>query len=110
MPENDSFWWRITHLEPAIFKGLILALVGILASFGVHVSEAVPDSLIGFIIAALALIQAVWVRRSVTPNAKVVSYVGSDGHTLRAGEATTTAGDAAVIAAARTGGRHRAEE
>lgn len=109
MPE-ESFWWRITHLEPAIFKGLILSLVGILAAFGVHVSDAVPDGLIGFIIAGLAFAQALWTRRSVTPNAKVVAYVDNDGTTLRAGEATTSADAGTILAAARTGGRHRAEE
>lgn len=109
MPENDSFWWRITHLEPAIFKGLILSLVGILTAFGVHVSDAIPDSLIGFIVVALAFAQAMWTRKSVTPNAKVVSYVDNHGN-LTPGEATTLAGDAAILSAARTGGRHRAEE
>lgn len=111
MPE-DSFWWRLTHLEPAIFKGVILAVVGILAAFGVHVSEAIPDSLIGFLIAALALVQAAWVRKSVTPNAKVVAYTEdpqTPGSRIRPGEAVTAADDATILVAARTPGRHRAE-
>lgn len=104
---QDNFIWRLTHLNPAVYKGLVLAVVWVLASVGVAVSPNVPDSIIGLIAAVLAVVQALWTRGSVTPNAKVVSYladpVNAPQH-ISPGEAVTTASDRAIISAAKNSG------
>lgn len=110
MNEN-SFWWKLTHLEPAIVRGFIVAVVGLLSAFGVLISPEIPDQLIVFIGAITAMIQALWTRAAVTPNAKVVVYTEDPTDaTVYAGEASTNASDNAVLAAARTTyeGEHRA--
>jgi len=72
---KTSFWYRLVHLNPALFRGLIMAVVLLLAAVGVKVSPAIPDATIGFLAALFALIQALWTAPAVTPNEKVVVYV-----------------------------------
>ena len=101
--ENDNFWYRLTKLDPAIYRGLIIAAVALLASVGVIISPGVPDALIGFIWAVSALVQAVWTRQAVTANAKVAVLVPdpvNNPQIVVAGEAITTAPNAAIISAA----------
>ena len=106
MEPQDTFWWRLTHLEPAVYKGLVVAIVGLLAALGVAVAPAVPDGVIGVIIAAMALAQSVWTRRGVTPNAKVVAYLPDPNNSsnIMAGEAVTTASDNRILSAAKSAG------
>src|SRR3954466_2227888 len=103
MDPQDSFWWRLTHLEPAVYKGLVTAIVGLLVTLGVVISPNVPDQLITVIVAAMAVVQALWTRGSVTPNAKVVVALSNafEPHRVVAGEATTTASDSAILEAAK---------
>ena len=103
---KDTFWWRFANLNPAIYKGLIVAVFAVLASVGIAVSPDIPDQLIGLIVAITAMLQALWTRESVTPNAKVVSYLDdpSKPKAILPGEAVTTATDAAIIIAARDSG------
>lgn len=103
---ENTFWWRLTHLEPAIYKGIIVGLVGLLAAFGVVISPELPDQLLFFITAAMTLVQALWTKASVTPNAKVLAYLADPAKpkVITSGEAMTTATDAAIITAVREQG------
>lgn len=73
-PENPSIWWKFIHLNPAILRGVIIALFAVLAAGGLIVNGKLQDSIIAFIGAAFALIQAIWTHGAVTPNQKVVAY------------------------------------
>lgn len=107
-PGEDTFMWRLVHLNPVIWKGVIVAVIAALAAFGVHLSPAIPDALDGLIAAVAVLAQTLWVRPSVTPNAQVVALlpdpVNAPG-AIVAGDAVTTAPDHAVVAAAREAGK-----
>lgn len=88
-PRSTSIWYKIINLEPALWKGLIVAVVATLLSVGIKVSPDFSDNLIGLVVAVAAIYQALWTRESVVPEAKVVAYV--DGNEiLRAGPAVPT--------------------
>jgi len=103
--QNDNFWYRLTKLDPAVFRGLIVSVVALLASVGVAISPGVPDALIAFIVVVVPLAQALWTRPAVTPNARVSVYLPdpiNEPEVVEAGEAVTTASDSAIIEAATT--------
>lgn len=101
---QDTFWWRLVNLDPAVYRGIIMAVVLLLASLGIAVSDDIPVSVIGAVAALFALIQAMWTKSAVVPNAKVLAYlpdpVDRPG-VVHAGAAVTTASDDAVLDAAR---------
>jgi hypothetical protein len=106
MEPQDTFWWRLVHLDPAVFRGLVVAIVGLLATLGVAVAPGLPDSLIVVIVMGMAVIQGLWTRNGVTPNAKVVTYLAdpSKPSAILPGDATTTASDSKILTAARASG------
>jgi hypothetical protein len=104
MNPNDNLWYRVTKLEPAVWRGLIVAIVALLGSIGVAISPGLPDALIGFIVVAVPLVQALWTRPAVTANARVSVYVPdpvNNPQIVEAGEATTTASNAEIVVAAK---------
>lgn len=104
---TDTFWWKLVHLDPTLLRGLIMAAVLLLSSLGILVSPEVPNSLIGFIATALAIVQALWTRPAVTPNAKVAVVVPDPVNApeiVEAGDATTTATTKDIVEAARASG------
>lgn len=88
-PKSSSVWYKIVHLEPALWRGLIVAVFTMLASFGILVSDDVPDNLISLVLALAAIIQALWTRQAVVPEDKVVVWK-DERQNLRAGEAVPT--------------------
>lgn len=106
MEPQDSFWWRLTHLDPAVYKAVVVAVVGLLVALGIKVAPGVPDQVILLVVALAAVVQGLWTRKGVTPNAKVVAYLPDPfvPHAIEAGEAATTASDAAILEAAKTAG------
>lgn len=86
---RPSFLWKLVHLDPAVYRALIIAVFGILASIGVVVSDQVPDQVLVLILALLPLIQGVWTRDAVVPEEKVVLYSNDpqNGLQLVAGKA-----------------------
>lgn len=98
MAHNDSnaspsMLYRFTHLEPSVYRGIIVAIFGVLASFGVVVSDSIPDQVIVLVLAILPLIQAAWSRAGVVPKDKVVAYIedpytSTGRHSVKAGPAT----------------------
>lgn len=104
---SNSLWYRLVHLNPTLWRGLVVAVVALLLSVGVKVSPEIPDNVILFITALAAVLQALWTKPAVTANAKVVAFLPdpvNEPATVCPGEAVTTASDRAVIDAARTSG------
>lgn len=89
LPQSPSFWYRLVHLEPVLWKGLVVAVFALVGSLGVIYTEALPDQIVGFIVALAAIIQVLWVRPSVIPAEKVVLYSNdpANGLQLKAGPA-----------------------
>lgn len=104
MDPNNSLWYRLTKLEPAVYRGLIVAVVAILATVGVSIAPGLPDQIIALIWAVSAIVQALWTRQSVTANAKVAVSVPDPVNApqvVEAGEAMTTAPDKQILEAAK---------
>lgn len=101
---KPGFWYRLVHLDPALFRGLVVAVVALLASVGIVVSPALADNLVLVVVALAALVQALWTKPAVTPNEKVVVYVPDPvkkPDELAPGQATVVATDREIIKAAR---------
>lgn len=105
---KTGFWYRLVHLNPALFRGLIMATVLLLVAVGVKISPDLPDILIGWVAAVLAIVQALWTVPSVTPNEKVVVYVPDpvkQPDEVASGDANAgLATNQEIIEAARSGG------
>jgi hypothetical protein len=71
---RDTFWWRLLHLNPVLFRTAVVTIVALLAMAGVLVSPTLPDTLTAAVTAIAALGGALWSRDGVTPNDKVVVY------------------------------------
>jgi hypothetical protein len=74
IPDNPSWLWRMTHLEPSVYAGSISAIVLILGAVGLVISGKDVSAITGGVAAAIGIVQAVWTRKKVTANAKVVVY------------------------------------
>lgn len=71
---NDNFWWRLTHLNPVLFRSAVTAVMALLLSLGIVIAPAIPDNLVNAVWAIAALVGALWSREGVVPNDKVVVY------------------------------------
>lgn len=79
---------RVLALEPALVRGVIVAVVGLAAYFGLDWAaggEQVGSVVFG-LIAVLAAVQALWTKAAVVPVAKAAAILRSDGQ-LEAGPA-----------------------
>lgn len=87
--QSPSFWYKLVHMQPALWHGLVVAVFALLASLGVVVSPEIPDQLVGVIVAVAALVQALWTKSTVVPEEKVVAYVEKpwSGQQIKAGKA-----------------------
>jgi hypothetical protein len=74
IPEDAGFWWKLIHLNPALWRALIVAVAGILAYLGIGFAVGFQDSVFGLIVAVIAIVQGVWTKGAVTANKKVVVY------------------------------------
>lgn len=104
---QDSIWWKLVHLDPALFRGLVIAVITVLGAFGILISPDLTDSLVGVLVAGMAVVQALWTRAGVTANARVAVVVPDPvnaPNTVAPGEAATSAPVEEIIEAARTSG------
>lgn len=104
---KPSFWWKLVNLNPALLRGLVMAVVMVLGTAGILVSPDLADGLIGAWVAVAAVVQALWTRNGVTANAKVVVIAPDPVNapdTVAPGEAVTEASSTDIIEAARTSG------
>lgn len=78
--------------EPALVRGVVLAVLGLLATLGVswgaNVDKETLGAIVGFVVVVMPLVQGLWTRFAVTSNKKVVAQVTSDGAVV-AGDAST---------------------
>lgn len=72
VPENPGFLWRLVHLNPALYRGFVVAAVMIAGAFGLAVSDNLVNAIVLGLTAVAAIVQAIWTRSSVTANKKVV--------------------------------------
>lgn len=102
-----QFWWRLIHLEPTILRGAITGIVGLAGALGILLNSDLPDTILGFWVPLMALMQVLLTRPAVTANARVVVEAPnpvSDPGTVVAGEAVTTASSAEILDAAKLAG------
>lgn len=104
MDDKTSAWWRFVHLDPLLFRAAVVAVVAVLGAVGIFLDPSIPDTVVTAWVALAAVVQVVWARPSVTANAKVVSLLPDPAvpHVIAAGEAVTTASNAAILDAAQT--------
>ncbi len=83
--------------EPAMIRGVVVAVLGLLTTLGVSWAAELDKDTIGAIVTVLVVLvplaQALWTRFAVTANRKIVSRVTSRG--------TVVAGDAAAAPTGR---------
>lgn len=104
---QDNIWWKLVHLDPALFRGLVIAVITVLGAFGILISPDLTDSLVGVLVAVMAVAQALWTRAGVTANARVVVAVPDPVNAPDAvvpGEAVTDAPAEEIVEAARVSG------
>jgi hypothetical protein len=105
---RDNVWWKLVNLEPATLRGILLAVVTLLAAIGIKIAPNIPDSIIAVLVVILPVIQALWTRGSVTANAKVAVVVPdpiNDPGTVKSGDAVVLdSTPAATIEDAAKGG------
>jgi hypothetical protein len=94
---KDSIWWRLINLQPATWRGLVVAVIGFLAALGFIVKPEIPEAFLGVVAILLPIVQALWTKSAVTPNAKVAIRI--DDPISKPAE--ITAGEAQVSTAVR---------
>lgn len=72
---KDTVWWKLVNLQPATWRGIVTAVVVLLAAAGVKVAPEVPDAVFLVVVSLLPIAQGLWTRSAVTPNAKVAVSV-----------------------------------
>jgi hypothetical protein len=105
IPEDVGFWWHLTHLEPAMYRGAVVAVAALAGAAGLVVSDQSTGAVIALATAVVGLVQAFWTRGAVTANQRVVVYkpdpVNDPSH-VAAGLAVATDAVAVVNTAADT--------
>src|SRR5215203_4491216 len=94
--EQEATWWqRLLKLDPALVRGVVVTMFAIAGTLlKVKVLEGDADLIASGILSLFALLAAVLIRPSVTPNAKVIVRDDtplSEVPTIEAGEATVPA-------------------
>jgi hypothetical protein len=102
--KEGTFWWRLVHLEPTILRGALVGILGLAGAFGILGLDFLPDTILGFWVPLMALIQVLITRPAVTANARVVveapNPISQPGIVV-AGEATTEATSREILEAAK---------
>lgn len=74
---------RRVQPQPALMRGAVVAVLGLLASLGVGWAADVDKETVAaaavLLSTLLPLAQAWWTRRAVTPATEVLAYVAADG-------------------------------
>ena len=94
-------------LDPAVFRGLIVAVIALLGYFGLEIAANLPDQIMAIYGFLSTIIAAFVIRPSVTANARVAVYVPDpidNPDVVAPGEAVTNAPPKEIIAAAESSG------
>jgi hypothetical protein len=100
---RDTALWRLINLQPAVWRGLVVAVLALAATLGFEYAADLPDNVMLLIIGILPILQALYTRKAVTPNAKVAVSVPDPvraPNKVEAGEAVVNAPDEEIVAAA----------
>lgn len=96
MTRNRTPARRPTRTEPAMIRGVIVAVLGLLTTLGASWAADVDKGTIATfavgISVFLPLLQALWTRYAVTPNANVVAQVTPAGNVVTGEAARMTTG------------------
>lgn len=102
-PADKGPLWNLVHLNPALYIGLVVAVVVVLGSFGLAISGEQKEAIGTLVLAVVAILQAVWTKSKTTANKKVVVVAPDPVNQpswVSPGEATTQASPGAIISAA----------
>jgi len=101
MTENPGFLERLTALNPAVVRSIIVAVVAVIVLItGKAIDDSTVDIVANVILLLLPIVAGLFIRKAVTPNAKVIALkpdpVGAP-NVIEAGEATVTPEQAAQV-------------
>lgn len=105
MVNEATFFTKLFALQPAVVRGFIVTVIGLIAaSTGAVIDDKTTTLIITFVMSLLGIGAALFIKPAVTPNAKVV--VADDTpldtvSTLKSGPAVSNASDADILAAAK---------
>lgn len=74
IPEDPGFWWKLVHLDPVLLRGAVIAGAALAGSLGFAIGDQKVEAFLAAAAALMYLVQALWTRKAVVPNAKVVAY------------------------------------
>jgi len=104
---NNSLWWKLVHLEPTLLRGVLTGLIGLAGALGILITPGLSDTILGFWVPLMAVLQIILTRSGVTANARVAVLVPDPVNApqkVEPGEAVTTATDRNILKAARESG------
>lgn len=72
---KKSWLQRITEMEPVVLRGAIISVIGLAGMIlNFQLAEGQVEAIVSGIISVLAMASALWSRKAVTPNKKVINY------------------------------------
>jgi hypothetical protein len=101
MTENPGFLERLTSLNPAVVRGVVVAVVALIVLItGKAIDDSTVDVIANVILLLLPIVAGLFIRPAVTANAKVIALkpdpVGAP-NVIAPGEATVTPEQAAQV-------------
>lgn len=97
--QKIGFWERLRTLEPALVRGVVVALVFVVGLVGFNIADVGDKVVAGYtaIFAVIPLIQAWWTRSAVVPASQVVAVVAPDGQALAGPASPVPDGEHVVV-------------
>lgn len=111
-PEDKGPLWNLVHLNPALYIGLVVAVLAVLGAFGLVISGEQKEAISTLVLAVVAILQGVWTQARTTANKKVVVAAPdpiAQPHLVEPGEALTEAKVVDILNAAQSSPRHAAK-
>lgn len=94
-----GFWERLRTLEPAVVRGVVVALVFVVGLVGFNIADVGDKVVAGYtaLFALVPLIQAWWTRGVVVPASQVVAVATSDGQAVAGPASPIQNGEIVVV-------------
>lgn len=75
MQENPNFWQRLAALEPAVVRGIVVAIVALVGLVtGKIIGDDTVDTIVDILLILLPIVTGFFIKSAVTPNAKVIAF------------------------------------
>lgn len=71
--------WKLLADSPGVVAQLVLAIVAVLGSFGLLISDVQSGAIVGVVMAVSAVVAALIGRKKTVPVNRVLSYKKTDG-------------------------------